>query len=102
MNPQHPNKAAPKQRIVLCMGRYCNAGGQAEPLERLLTERLGARVPIYRAKGRIVWEIANCLSMCGAGPNAVVYPADVCYHRLTVDTLQALLDSLHSDPSSTD
>jgi (2Fe-2S) ferredoxin len=86
--------AKTSKRLVLCMGRYCNQGGQAEPLEACLRRYLGERGPTWRMKGPVKWEIANCLSMCGAGPNAVVYPDDVSYNHLDVHTLEALVQQL--------
>lgn len=86
--------ASQRKRIVLCMGRYCNQGGQAEPLEAILTYRLGERGPAYRMKGPVIWEIANCLSMCGGGPNVVVYPEDRSHNLVDEDTLETIIDDL--------
>ena len=83
----------PRRRIVLCMGRYCNQGGQAESLEACLTEYLGERGPAWRMKGPVRWEIANCLSYCGAGPNLILYPEDEIHHHMDRDTLEALVRS---------
>ena len=64
----------PSLRIVLCMGVYCNRGGDAEDLHALLEDALGPARPAFMARGAPVhWERASCLSMCGAGPNLIVY-----------------------------
>jgi (2Fe-2S) ferredoxin len=76
------------------MGRDCNRGGQAEPLEDLLTATFGARVPAYRVRGPVVWEVANCLSHCGSGPNAATYPDGHTHHALTVPALTAIIREL--------
>jgi (2Fe-2S) ferredoxin len=83
-----------KCRIVLCMGQYCNRGGQAEPLYNRLTELLGERRPAWSATGPVRWEIATCLSMCGAGPNLVVYPDDMACNHLDIATLEAVVEDV--------
>ena len=54
------------KRIVLCMGPHCNVSGRAEPLYDRLKAELGDPCPAFMARGADHWEIANCLSMCGA------------------------------------
>ena len=81
-----------KRRIVLCMGQYCNRGGQAEPLYEMLRQRLGELGPAWSAPNkRLRWEIANCLSMCDDGPNLVIYPENTCYHHLSASLLEQIL-----------
>ncbi len=41
---------------------------------------------------RIVLEGANCLSMCGAGPNCILYPEDVVFHHLDEESLKRMVD----------
>ncbi|NDJ36466.1 MAG: (2Fe-2S) ferredoxin domain-containing protein [Chloroflexi bacterium] len=82
------------RRIVLCMGAYCNHGGDAEPLHDIMVEALGQPCPAFMARGDH-WEIANCLSMCGAGPNLVIYPEDRAINGLTPESLRAALNDLH-------
>lgn len=36
-------------------------------------------------------ETANCLSMCGAGPNLIVYPAHDVFNAVELDQLEAIL-----------
>src|SRR5690606_34894341 len=57
-----------KIRLVICMGRTCNATGQAEPLYAELEKQLGEPSD-FRCTKRVRWERANCLSHCGKGPN---------------------------------
>ncbi len=83
-----------KKRVVLCMGQYCNQGGQAEPLHDCLTRLLGERGPAWTMKGPVKWEIANCLSMCGAGPNLIVYPGEICYTHVDEKTLEHVVTGL--------
>ncbi len=79
------------------MGQFCNQGGRAEPLYELLREQLGERLPAWMAKGEsgdLRWESASCLSMCGGGPNAVIYPEDVAFNHLDKSTLEAIINAL--------
>jgi len=65
-----------RKRIVLCRGQYCNMGRRADKLykrlEILVDEINGDQYP-----RPVKLEIANCLDMCGAGPNLVLYPEGV-------------------------
>jgi (2Fe-2S) ferredoxin len=88
-----------KRRIVLCMGPYCNSGGGAERLCDKLTELLGERGPAWMAKGPVRWEIATCLSMCGAGPNLLVYPEGTAYHNLEPKLLEQIVRQCLEDVS---
>lgn len=83
-----------KKRVVLCMGQYCNRGGQAEPFYSLLERLLGERGPAWMAKGPVRWEIAACLSMCGGGPNLIVYPDETVYNHLDLATLEQVIRAL--------
>lgn len=80
-----------KKRIVLCMGEFCNQGGRADDLYERLRQELGDPVPAFMARGPVTWEIANCLSMCGAGPNVIIYPGEICYHAVDVELLEDII-----------
>lgn len=77
-----------RKRFVLCMGEFCNQGGQAAALYERLREELGDPCPAFMARGPVSWETANCLDMCGGGPNMIIYPEETWYHRLDLDTLE--------------
>ncbi len=91
------------------MGAYCNAagreGGAAELLYERLRAHLGDPLPPFMARGRaITWETASCLSMCGGGPNLVLYdddhPDGLWFHRLDLAALeQVIRDYLESGES---
>ncbi len=71
---------AQRVRIVLCRGQYCNMSRRADKiykrLETMVDTLNGDQYP-----KPVKLEIANCLSMCGAGPNIVIYPQGaVCNH----------------------
>ena len=86
--------AKPRTRLVLCMGQHCNHNAQAAPHYERLREVLGDPVPAYRAKGPVLWETATCLDMCGAGPNLIIYPDEIVYNALDLDTLDRILDEV--------
>ena len=77
------------------MGQYCNNRRQAEPLYDHLTARLGELGPSWGAPPKpLKWEIANCLSMCGAGPNVLIYPDGTAYHHVDDAALEAIVNDL--------
>ncbi|MCU0499945.1 MAG: (2Fe-2S) ferredoxin domain-containing protein [Anaerolineae bacterium] len=58
-------------RIVVCRGIYCNEGRRADHLLKALgplleAHQTGTDLPQVKV------ETANCLSMCGAGPNLII------------------------------
>ena len=62
-----------RQRVVLCMGQYCNMNRRAKPLYKQLEAEIN-EINGDAFPGPIKLEMANCLSMCGAGPNLMLYP----------------------------
>ncbi|MEZ4666981.1 MAG: (2Fe-2S) ferredoxin domain-containing protein [Anaerolineae bacterium] len=82
--------SARRQRIVVCRGQYCNLSRRADKLlkrlEPLLDEANGDQYP-----RPIKLEIANCLSMCGAGPNIIVYPENAVYNGVDDTVLDSLI-----------
>jgi (2Fe-2S) ferredoxin len=56
-------------------------------LEPLIQALNGAAYP-----PRIRLITANCLSMCGVGPNCVIYPDDEVFHQLTSEKLRRLVE----------
>lgn len=84
------NDDKPSKRIVQCMGVYCNIGGRAESLHKKLRAHVEAingdeHPPEYLLR------TANCLSMCAAGPNLVIYPGNIAYNHLTLEAIDAII-----------
>jgi (2Fe-2S) ferredoxin len=97
--PDAPQVRPLRRRIVLCLGQFCNEGARAEaPYERL-REELGDPGPAFMSRNPVTWETANCLSMCGCGPNLILYPEDIAYNALDMDTLERLINE-HIRPYS--
>lgn len=78
-----------RKRIVLCRGQYCNMSRRADvlykKLETLVDEIDGDSYP-----KPVKLETANCLDMCGAGPNLIIYPEGTVCNGVT----EALLDEI--------
>ncbi len=66
------------------MGEYCNLGRRADKLYKQLQPALIGQ-PCYKL------ETARCLSMCGSGPNLVIYPEDLVFNRLDEGKLADLM-----------
>ncbi len=87
------NDDKPSKRIVQCMGVYCNISGRAEPLHK----KLRAHVDAVNGNGQALdppdylLRTANCLSMCAAGPNLVIYPGNIAYNHLTLEAIDAII-----------
>ncbi|MEO8611717.1 MAG: (2Fe-2S) ferredoxin domain-containing protein [Chloroflexota bacterium] len=81
-----------RKRIVLCRGQYCNMGRRADKLypqlEKLVDEINGDQYP-----KPVKLEIANCLSMCGAGPNLMIYPDGVACNGIEENMLEEIVDT---------
>lgn len=84
--------ARPARRIVLCRGDYCNLGRRADILYRRLKEAVdetnSACPPLAPCLGL---RTANCLSMCGNGPNLVIYPEDAVFNRVDAEALERII-----------
>ena len=80
-----------RKRVVLCRGQYCNMGRRADKLypqlEKLVDEINGDQYP-----KPVKLEIANCLSMCGAGPNLMIYPDGVACNGVEENMLEEIAD----------
>jgi (2Fe-2S) ferredoxin len=79
-----------RQRLVLCRGQYCNMGRRADKLlkrlETLVDEVNGDQYP-----NPIKLEIANCLSMCGNGPNLIIYPEGIVFNGVEESALERIV-----------
>jgi (2Fe-2S) ferredoxin len=82
----------PAKRFVICRGQYCNMDKRADKLiarlEPILDELNGDSYP-----PRIRLDTANCLSMCGAGPNAILYPSGQTFNGLDEAKLLQLVEA---------
>jgi (2Fe-2S) ferredoxin len=85
-----------RKRVVLCRGQYCNMSGRADKLYRLLQSMIddlnGGEYP-----PRIKLENANCLDMCGAGPNCIIYPENIVCNHLDEESLKRIVDEHLTD-----
>ncbi len=79
-----------RKRVVLCLGAYCNIDRRAkklyEQLQPLLDEINGDAYP-----PPIKLETANCLSLCGVGPNLMIYPDALAFHQLDAAEIERIV-----------
>jgi NADH:ubiquinone oxidoreductase subunit E len=81
-----------RKRVVLCRGEFCNMGRRADKLYKRLEEALG-EINRDSYPKPVKLEIANCLSMCGAGPNLVIYPAGEIFNHLDAAALDVVIET---------
>ena len=84
-NPTPPQR----KRIVLCMGEFCNMSRRSDKLYKQL-QPLVAEANANGANLKL--ETARCLTMCGAGPNLVIYPDNLIFNKLDAAKLAALVE----------
>ncbi|MBN1680712.1 MAG: (2Fe-2S) ferredoxin domain-containing protein [Anaerolineae bacterium] len=92
-------RTSARKRVVLCTGEFCNQDGRAEPLVEMLRNALGDPVPAFMSRGPVTWESTNCLSLCGGGPNLVIYPDELWFHAVDADTLARIITE-HLGPAA--
>jgi NADH:ubiquinone oxidoreductase subunit E len=78
-----------RYRVVLCLGEYCNLGRRADKLYKALQPLIAGR-----NEGQLCakLETARCLSMCGRGPNLVIYPQDAVFNKVEERDLASIID----------
>lgn len=81
-----------RRRVVVCRGQYCNMDRRADQLLRHLEARL-ADINGDQHPKPVRLEIANCLSMCGAGPNLAIYPPGEIFNHVTETTLDEIISA---------
>lgn len=86
----------PTRRIVVCRGQFCNMDRRADQLlEHLqpLVEAANAEASQADSEAPLTIRIttANCLSMCGGGPNAIIYPGGSIFNRLDEQNLALVI-----------
>lgn len=85
-----------RKRVVVCRGQYCNMGRRVDKLLKRLEPMVDAINGDQYPK-LVKLEIANCLSMCGAGPNIVIYPEGVICNGVDESMLDAIVDEYVKD-----
>jgi (2Fe-2S) ferredoxin len=87
-----------RQRLVVCRGQYCNTGRRADALLKQLQPALDAlNGDSYPQPIKL--EIANCLSMCGAGPNIILYPEKLTFNNVDSAKLAEIIAHLAAPES---
>jgi NADH:ubiquinone oxidoreductase subunit E len=75
-----------RRRVVICRGINCNQSRRADKILQQV-EPLIADLNAASPHPRFKVEIAQCLSMCSDGPNAVIYPDKLVLNGLTPEAL---------------
>ncbi len=71
--------------------------GRAKPLYRQLDDAVYEMNDGDLFTGPVKLEIANCLSMCGIGPNLMVYPEARAVNGLDAEKLDKVIQRLEDD-----
>lgn len=97
MSDQSTSAASPteptapiRRRIVICRGVHCNQSRRADKILQQV-EPLVADLNAAAPQPRFKVEIAQCLSMCGGGPNAIIYPDRRVLNALTPEALVRII-----------
>ena len=78
-----------RKRVVLCMGEFCNLSRRSDKL----LKQLQPLVAEANANGaNLKLETARCLTMCGAGPNLVIYPGNLIFTQMDEAKLAAVAE----------
>ncbi len=82
-----------RQRLVVCRGQFCNVSRRADALLKQLQPALDSlNEDTYPPPIKL--EIANCLSMCGAGPNIILYPEKIVFNNVDTAKLAEVIAHL--------
>jgi (2Fe-2S) ferredoxin len=88
-----------RKRVVVCRGQFCNMGRRADKILRRL-EVLVDAVNGDQYPKPVKLEIANCLSMCGAGPNMVIYPEGEVFNGVDESMVEGIVEAHVKDRDS--
>ena len=77
-------------RLVICRGQFCNMDRRGDKNLAAVEETLAARSADEAVYVKVT--TANCLSMCGAGPNAVLYPGNRAFNHLTPQSAREIVE----------
>lgn len=80
------------KRLILCRGQFCNLDRRADKLYQEIAPIIVAiNGDVYPPKIQLA--TANCLSMCGAGPNGIMQPEARPFNHLTIDSLKQIIET---------
>ena len=82
------NTQQSSRQIAVCHGQYCSLDEQAQKNLAYLKELLEE----HGLADDVEIEITECMSMCGAGPNMILYPDDIVFHFVDEDEVERIVD----------
>lgn len=74
-----------QQRILICQHLTCRKQGAAKIL---------AAFQAVHISDRISCEGCGCLGQCGNGPNMLILPAQIWYHRVSQNDISVIVSKL--------
>jgi (2Fe-2S) ferredoxin len=89
-------RAVPYEKILfVCInrrdeGRPCCSAKDSERI----AEALKARVKALGLSGRVRVSKSGCQDLCAKGPNVMVFPDNVCYHGVTPDDVERIVQQV--------
>ena len=86
------------KRLVICRGIYCNMDRRADQLLKV-AQPIVDSINDEDINNRVLISTANCLSMCGNGPNCIVQPGRKPFNRVTKETIETIIDENLKDTS---
>jgi (2Fe-2S) ferredoxin len=86
-----PTQAPYARHVFICTGTYCDPGGKARHLYRLLAQKLG-ELGDYANPVRVKRGVTSCLGVCYGGPLLVIYPEGIWYHRVDEAVLDRIVE----------
>ncbi len=82
-----------RKHVLVCTANHCAQKGANDVAGRL-------RLDIIRRGLDVEILVNNCgtIDLCDIGPNVIVYPDNVIYHRVTVSDLPEIVEHLRGGP----
>lgn len=78
-----------KNHILLCVGHSCS-NEQGDAVYFYFKNRL-RELNLHEGVNKVARSKSTCLGVCQRGPIAVVYPAGIWYHSVTIEVAERII-----------